>query len=299
MLVEKPASHDFELGEAFGGVSGAPILPLQVPALGGGLLPYLLPEGFGIPQQAEHELLDPPLRYRGGMILVLLARVPTPVLAAHVVEVTLVVTKDRHFMVTGAAEAAPETPRSTHGGVRYRTDDEEALFDFQRPIVLNGITDVATRPDLLDRALLVELPVIPKSRRRSERELDAEIERERPELLGALLDAVSVGLRNIGAVELPERPRMADFAEWMVAAEEGLGWEAGHFMARYAGAISENQERALEGDPVSEAVLLFMAERREWSGTPTELHEALTRRMSDATARSKAWPTAPTPLRTS
>lgn len=185
---------------------------------------------------------------------------------------------------------------STGGGFGTRqlyTDDEEALFDFQRPIVLNGITDVATRPDLLDRALLVELPVIAKRQRRSERELDAEIERERPAILGALLDAVSTGLRNIDGVRLEERPRMADFAEWMVAAEEGLGWEPGHFMARYAGAISENQERALEGDPVSETVLSFMADKREWSGTPTELHVALTGRVGDTAARSKAWPKQP------
>ena len=34
------------------------------------------------------------------------------------------------------------------------TDDEEIIFDFVRPIVLNGIDHAATRPDLADRCLL-------------------------------------------------------------------------------------------------------------------------------------------------
>lgn len=185
---------------------------------------------------------------------------------------------------------------ATGGGFATRqlyTDDEEKLFDFQRPIVLNGITDVATRPDLLDRALLVGLPTISKKRRRAERELYAELERVKPEILGALLDAVSVAIRNLDGVELEERPRLSDFAEWLTAAEEGLGWRPGYFMEKYAGAMSENQERALASDPVAEAVLSFMADKREWTGTPTELHDALTRRTSDSTARSRSWPRQP------
>ena len=53
---------------------------------------------------------------------------------------------------------------STGGGFGTRTlseNDEETLFEAMRPAALNGITDVATRADLLHRAVVVELPVIP------------------------------------------------------------------------------------------------------------------------------------------
>jgi hypothetical protein len=54
---------------------------------------------------------------------------------------------------------------STGGGFGTRTlyeNDEETLFDAMRPIILNGITDIATRPDLLDRAIILTLPASPK-----------------------------------------------------------------------------------------------------------------------------------------
>jgi hypothetical protein len=35
------------------------------------------------------------------------------------------------------------------------TDDEEVLFEATRPILMNGIEDVISRPDLADRAIVV------------------------------------------------------------------------------------------------------------------------------------------------
>ena len=77
---------------------------------------------------------------------------------------------------------------ATGGGFGTRqlyTDQEEVLFAAMRPAMLNGIADVATRPDLLDRSLVVELPLIPEERRRTEREIWAEFAEEHPRVLGA------------------------------------------------------------------------------------------------------------------
>ena len=43
---------------------------------------------------------------------------------------------------------------------RLYTDEDEVLFDAARPVILNGIEDVITRPDLADRALFLTLPSI-------------------------------------------------------------------------------------------------------------------------------------------
>src|SRR5262249_5508750 len=59
---------------------------------------------------------------------------------------------------------------STGGGFATRTlytDEDESIFDSQRPLILNGIEEVATRGDLLDRALLVTCPTIPEDSRRT------------------------------------------------------------------------------------------------------------------------------------
>jgi hypothetical protein len=42
--------------------------------------------------------------------------------------------------------------------------------------------------------------------------------------LAGLLDAVSTALANLVTVRLAERPRMADFAKWVSAAEPALEW---------------------------------------------------------------------------
>jgi hypothetical protein len=78
------------------------------------------------------------------------------------------------------------------GGFAVRqlyTDSDEVLFDSTRPVILNGIEDVVTRPDLADRAIFLTLEPIPEERRRPEAELRAAFEAERPRILGALLDA--------------------------------------------------------------------------------------------------------------
>ena len=82
------------------------------------------------------------------------------------------------------------------------TDDEEVLFEASRPILLNGIEDVISRPDLGDRAIFLTLAPIADGERRPEAELWREFEVARPRILGALLDAVVHGLRAINHVQL-------------------------------------------------------------------------------------------------
>jgi hypothetical protein len=167
---------------------------------------------------------------------------------------------------------------ATGGGFSTRqlySDREQELFDAMRPLALNGIGDVATRPDLLDRAIVVSLPTISKGKRRPERELWEEFHAKLPGVLGALLDAVCAGLRNLPTTTLDSLPRMADFATWMAACEEGLGWEPGAFAAAYEANRSDANQRALESSPLALAVWRLMCERDEWSGTSTQLLEEL------------------------
>ena len=111
---------------------------------------------------------------------------------------------------------------ATGGGFAVRqlyTDQDEVLFDAARPVILNGIEDIVTRPDLADRAVFLTLEPIPEERRRPEAELWAAFEAERARILGVLLDAVVEGLKRLPDTHLPKLPRMADFALWASACE--------------------------------------------------------------------------------
>jgi hypothetical protein len=169
------------------------------------------------------------------------------------------------------------------------TDGEEVLFDAARPIILNGIEDIVTRPDLADRALFLTLEPISEARRRTEQALRAEFEHKHPLILGALLDAVVHGLARLPDVQLDRPPRMADYALWATACETAI-WPAGTFMAAY----NENREDAIvgvvEADPVAMAVRTMMAEQSEWNGTASDLLAVLAAQVGERNARSKGWP---------
>lgn len=188
---------------------------------------------------------------------------------------------------------------ATGGGFATRelySDDREVIFSQKRPVILNGIDSLAAAGDLRDRALLVELPHLRPEKKRTEREFYRELEAVRPQVVGALLDAASAALRNRDRVELEELPRMADFAVWVSAAEEALPWRFGDFMAAYVGNRTEAEAHSLEADSLAVAVKELMEDRREWTGTATELHAALNELVEEEVRRSKAWPGAPNAL---
>lgn len=187
---------------------------------------------------------------------------------------------------------------ATGGGFSTRelyTDDGEKLIDAMRPILLNGIEDIVTRPDLLDRAITVTLPAIDDARRVEEGELYPEFEASRPRILGALLTAVSVGLKNMPGVRLASRPRMADFARWVVAAEAALGWSPGSFLTAYEANRKGSNALALEASPVG-PLLVKVADDGPWTGTVKTLLVALEAMADDALRRSRDWPATPRKL---
>ena len=183
---------------------------------------------------------------------------------------------------------------STGGGLSTRslyTDSGEVVFDATRPIILNGIGNIGNRNDLVDRSLILNLPRIPKEERKLERELWKDFESVKSRILGALLDAVSCGLKNINNVELQSLPRMADFAQWVIAAEPKLPWKDGKFMEVYNQNRDESAVSIVESDLVAAALINLLTEREEWEGTATELLSALGEYVDDGKQiYSKAWP---------
>jgi hypothetical protein len=180
---------------------------------------------------------------------------------------------------------------STGGGLSKRqlyTDGDEVLLDAQRPVIINGIEELATRSDLLDRALLVECPLIPEAERRDEDEFWDVFDEHYPAVFGALLDALACALANIGTVQLDRMPRMADFAKWVTAAEPVLGWQPGTFIDAYTANRDESHELALEASIVGPPLLEVTGGGFE--GTMTELLETLAGKVNEKVTRRKDWP---------
>ncbi len=181
---------------------------------------------------------------------------------------------------------------ATGGGFATRqlyTDVDETLFDVQRPVIVNGIEEIATRGDLLDRSIILYLPSIPDEQRKTEKNFWREFETVRPQLLGTLLDSIAFALRELPSVQLPNLPRLADFAEWSVAAAPAMGWQGTDFLRVYRGNRDAAQELVLDASPIA-MPLRTLVERGRWVGTATELLATLTELTDEKTQKQTGFP---------
>jgi hypothetical protein len=191
--------------------------------------------------------------------------------------------------------------RLTSGGSfstrRLFTDQDEILFAAARPVILNGIEEVITRPDLADRAILLMLAPIAERQRRPETALWREFELARPHILGALLDAAAQGLRMLPHVRLRQLPRMADFALWARACESTFR-PAGTLETAYNNNRRDAVENIVDADPVAAHVRQLMADRVQWTGCASDLLQVGTNVGGSAVAAwiRSGWPKNPRAL---
>ncbi|NEU14859.1 bifunctional DNA primase/polymerase [Methylobacterium sp. BTF04] len=119
---------------------------------------------------------------------------------------------------------------ATGGGYVSRklyTDGELYMTNATRPFIINGISDVATKSDLIERVIPVEMRRMEDEARRTEAEMNDEIEIILPGLLGALYTAVACAVKNENQTVVSNNIRMADAARWLAAAESATGMAEG------------------------------------------------------------------------
>ncbi|MBF0371588.1 MAG: primase C-terminal domain-containing protein [Magnetococcales bacterium] len=177
---------------------------------------------------------------------------------------------------------------STGGGFAGRqlyTNTEESVVEVKRPVMFNGISTLATAQDLVDRVVRFELPII-KQRRKSS-ELEAEFEKNRPEIFGGLLSLFSQCLATIPHVVIENLPRMADFAVLGEALHIGHGFAQGTFVNAYKERSEKAVVHALDASPVARAIQEFMdASSEAYSGTVKGLLDNI----QNHKASGDAWP---------
>jgi hypothetical protein len=174
---------------------------------------------------------------------------------------------------------------ATGGSFRCRklyTDNDEMLFRFQRPVILNGIEELPMRPDLLDRTILIHLEPIPPERRRDETAFWSAFSQAQPQILGSLFTVASAGRQRVTDVRIPRLPRMGDFARWGVAVEDLLGFREGDFLAAYEANLEHANSLALEASSVAWTIHEYLRAARRFEGTALELLQALTNFTTEA-----------------
>jgi hypothetical protein len=170
-------------------------------------------------------------------------------------------------------------------------NEDQRLFDLRAPLLLNGIDDIAQRADLLDRCIGLNLPKISDAGRKTERGIYAAFDEAHARILGALLTAVSEGLKNISSVEVVNAPRMVDFAHWVVACENALPIPGGSFLAAFRRNRYDAARNAVEDDPFASAVVSLTAKfHKGWKGTASALLTELNMTHGEGYRLPERWP---------
>lgn len=184
---------------------------------------------------------------------------------------------------------------ATGGGMVARvfyTNGEQHVSAVCRPNVLTGITDFATFPDLLSRAVLVRCEKIPEHRRLTDGQIKGKFDAVAPAILGAVCDALVFGVRDCAKTVLPRLPRMAESALWIAACVPAWGWNYKMWEHPYQSCQEDAHTLAVDASPVATALLSWWKQflkggKAVWEGTASELDEMLTLYNPDA----KNWPT--------
>ena len=138
------------------------------------------------------------------------------------------------------------------------SNDDDYIYNIKHCIGINGISNVVTKADLLDRSLLIELERIPESERKSEDELNKEFNEIKALIVGDCFDILSKAIKIKPTIDIPNLPRMADFAEWGYAIAEAMEIGGEAFMKAYRNNIEKQNEEAINSNPIGLAVIQLL-----------------------------------------
>lgn len=153
------------------------------------------------------------------------------------------------------------------------TDQDQVLYEFRRPIIINSIGIPSLRPDFLDRSLVIHCKRMETFQLLEK--LDEEFESIRPKLLGSLLTLLSKTLSLLNEIPADSEFRMADFARFGRAVARAVGKSTDDFDSIYRTNIAEQTADLLDNSLLAAVLVEFSKEKAYWSGSATDLHKKL------------------------
>lgn len=154
------------------------------------------------------------------------------------------------------------------------TNDDEFIRAYRRCFVLNGIGASAWRPDLLDRSVIFDIPLLKQTR--SEKEMNAEWDATLPFILGGFFSILSKAMNIVGDVKGHEKFRMADFAQWGAALAESMNFTRDEFFSKYQESVDRKWQDTAEDSVLAKKIIEVVASSHgEWRGSAAELLEEI------------------------
>jgi hypothetical protein len=158
---------------------------------------------------------------------------------------------------------------------RLYSNDDDVSIKIKNCGGMNGINQLITKPDLMDRTLLIQLERIPDKDRKLESEIWSNFNKNLPDILGGIFDVLSIAMEHYPYIQLTALPRMADFVKWGVAITKALGREDYEFLKAYENNIEKQNDAIIEGNALVQAVMSMMETTPEWRCKMSEAYNEL------------------------
>lgn len=150
---------------------------------------------------------------------------------------------------------------------RYHTNNKEIRFPYvANPIILNGVPEFVTRPDLLDRSIILHLQHI--DNKRTEAALKRAYNAKQSRIFGGLLDLMVEGVRNLPSVRSESSVRMVEAITWCEAC--GLDFES-----CYTQTLVGNNQAIIENNTLARGIVALLERQEQWRGIMSELQKTL------------------------
>lgn len=168
---------------------------------------------------------------------------------------------------------------ATHGYYSKKklySNNEEYAIKLNARVSFSGITNLSSKPDLIDRMVCLKLNRIDSSKRRTEEEILKEFQTDLPYILDRIFRILSKAIPIYRELKLERLPRMADFAKWGYAIAEAMGYGGERFLKIYEKNQNELLENMISEDVLITVLIEAMKKHNYFKGTVTELLVSLT-----------------------
>lgn len=213
------------------------------------------------------------------------SRIPCPLLPSTTQNLATVLADNYLCVFDNISQIKPEISDMLCQAIYFGAYSTRKLYSdgdvytntFRNCLVLNGIGNFATRGDLMDRCVKINLQRISTQQRERLSDLRGNFQKDLPIILGAVFDLVKRTLPLVGTIKVGAAPRLADFYCLGGAISKALWGSEQVFFDAFAQNEESKFADMVNDDPFSAAVKQFAEKMgtRTLRLEPTEFFEKL------------------------
>lgn len=155
------------------------------------------------------------------------------------------------------------------------TDCDHIIQNLHNMVVINGIDIVPYQSDLAERSLLFELRKISKENRKTDAAFWSAFQKDRPLILGAILDTLVKAIQILPTIQTKTLHRMADANHEMLAIAVALGKTEQEFQELLDRNIQKLQESYAENNAFVNAIVDYIRTHGNQDAPASKVYDRL------------------------